>query len=123
MKHKTLFVIDAVVLLLIGLGYLFIPGPHLELYGITLQPPGVALGRYYGAAILAIAWVMWKTRGSEPSEAIDGLMQGNIFLWILSAAIALLGQIQGTFNYKGWPTIALSVFFAAWFTYQRYAKS
>ena len=123
MKQKTLFVIDSVVLLLIGLGYLFLPGPHIELYGATLQPPGVAIGRFYGASMLAIAWMMWKARGSESSETIDGLMQGNILFWILSAAIALLGQVQGTFNPMGWSTIVLSVFFAAWFTYQRYIKS
>ena len=123
MKYKTLFVIDAIVLLLIGLGYLFIPGPHLELYGVTLQPPGVAVGRFYGAAVLAIAWMMWKARRSGPSEAMNGLMQGNILLWSLSAVIALLGQFQGTFNLMGWSTVALCVFFAAWFTYQRYKKS
>jgi len=123
MKYKTLFVTDAIVLLLVGLGQLLLPGRHSEMYGATLQPPGIAMGRFYGASMLALAWIMWKARGSESSEAIDGLMQGNILFWILSAAIALLGQFQGTFNPMGWSTIVLSVFFAAWFTYQRYMKS
>ena len=123
MKYKTLFVTDAVVLLLVGLGQLFLPGRHSEMYGATLQPPGVAMGRFYGASILALAWMMWKARGSGPSAVIDGLMQGNILFFTLSAAISLLGQIQGTFNPMGWSTVALSVFFAAWFTYQKYMKS
>ena len=123
MKYKTLFVADAIVLLLVGLAYLFIPGQHLELYDATLQPPGVAVGRFYGASVLAIAWMMWKARESEPSETINGLMQGNILFFTLSAAISLLGQIQGTFNPMGWSTVALSMFFAAWFTYQKYMKS
>jgi hypothetical protein len=123
MKYKTLFVTDAIVLLLVGLGQLLLPGRHSEMYGATLQPPGIAMGRFYGASMLALAWIMWKARGSEASVTIDGLMQGNILLWVLSVGIALLGQAQGTFNPMGWSNIVLGVFFAAWFTCKRYAKS
>jgi len=101
MKHKTLFVVDSVVLLLFGLGFLFLPAQLISFYGATLQPPGVAMGRFFGASMLAIAWMMFKAKDDEPSSAIDGLMQGNILVWILAAAIALLGQIQGTFNLLG----------------------
>lgn len=115
MKTKTLFIVDALVLLLFGLGFLFMPAALISMYGAILQPPGVAMGRFFGASMLAIAWMMYQSKDEEQSAAVDGLMQGNILVWILAAAIALLGQIQGTFNFLGWSTIALGVFFAAWF--------
>jgi len=115
MKHKTLFTVDALVLLLFGLGFLFMPAALISMYGAALQPPGVAMGRFFGASMLAIAWMMYKSKDEEQPAAVDGLMQGNILVWILAAAIALLGQIQGTFNILGWSTIALGVFFTVWF--------
>lgn len=122
MKFKTLFVVDAVVLLLFGLGFLFMPVQLIAFYGAALQPPGAAMGRFFGATALAIAWMMFKAKDDKPSMAIDGLMQGNILAWVLTAAIALLGQIQGTFNLLGWSTIGMGVFFTAWFVYVKYIQ-
>ena len=122
MKYKTLFTVDAVVLLLFGLGFLFLPAMLISFYGATLQPPGVAMGRFFGASMLAHAWIVFKSKDAASSGVIDGIMQSNILVWILTAVIALIGQFQGTFNLMGWSTIALGVFFSAWFAYAKYGK-
>ena len=122
MKYKTLFVVDAVVLLLFGLGFLFLPAQLISFYGATLQPPGVSMGRFFGASMLALAWIVFKSRDAESSGIIDAIMQGNILVWILAAGIALLGQLQGTFNFMGWSTIALGVALSAWFAFMKYGK-
>lgn len=120
MEHKTLFVIDAVVLLLFGLGFLFLPAPLISMYGAELQPPGVAMGRFFGAAMLSLAWIMYRAKDAPPSKLVDSLMQANILVWILAAGIALLGQLQKTFNLMGWSTILLGLFFSGWFIYEKY---
>jgi len=122
MKHKTLFTVDAVVLLLFGLGFLFVPAPLISFYGAELQPPGEAMGRFFGASMLALAWIVFRSKDVDQSKVVDAIMQGNILVWILAAGIALLGQFQGTFNLMGWSTIVLGIFFSAWFTYQKYVK-
>jgi hypothetical protein len=122
MKHKTLFTVDAVVLLLFGLGFLFVPAPLISFYGAELQPPGVAMGRFFGASMLALAWIVFRSKDVDQSKVVDAIMQGNILVWILAAGIALLGQFQGTFNLMGWSTIALGIFFSTWFTYQKYVN-
>jgi hypothetical protein len=53
---------------------------------------------------------------------LTGLVQGNIVIWVLSAAVAGLGQIQRTFNLVGWSVIFLSVLFLAWYGYIRFLK-
>ncbi len=122
MKHKTLFLVDAVVLLLFGLGFLFLPAPLISFYGAKLQPPGVAMGRFFGASMLALAWIVFRTKDVDQPGVIASIMQANILVWILAAGIALLGQIQNTFNLMGWSTIALGLFFSAWFVYEKYLR-
>jgi hypothetical protein len=122
MEHKTLFVIDAVVLLLFGLGFLFMPAPLISMYGAVLQPPGVAMGRFFGATMLSLAWIMYRAQDAPPSKLVDSLMQANILVWILSAGIAFLGQVQKTFNLMGWSTILLGLFFGGWFIYEKYIR-
>jgi hypothetical protein len=117
MKYKGLFSVYAVVLLVLGLCLLLIPGPFIELYGATLRPPGLALARFYGVSMLGVAWMVWKGRDSDPSRAVEGLIQGNILIWVFSAAVAVLGQIEKTFNYFGLSVIGLSIFFLSWYGY------
>jgi hypothetical protein len=117
MKFKGLFSVYVVVLLVIGSCLLLIPGPYMELYGATLQPPGFALARFYGVAMLGVGWMVWKGRDSNPSHAVDGLIQGNILVWILSAVVAVQGQIEKTFNYVGLSVIGLSLFFLGCYGY------
>jgi len=47
-------------------------------------------------------------------------MQGNVVIWVLSAAIAILGQIQATFNLLGWIVVGLSALFSGWYAYIQY---
>lgn len=122
MKSKTIFVVDGIVLLLFGLGFLFLPVQLISYYGADLQAPGAALGRFFGAAMLALAWITYRAKDIEQSILKGSVIQANILVWLLAAGIALLGQFQGTFNLMGWSTIGLGLFFAAWFVYQKYIK-
>ena len=122
MKSKTIFIVDAIVLLFFSLGFLFIPVILISFYGADLQPPGAAMGRFFGAAMLALAWITFRAKDAENSILKDSVVPANILVWILAAGIALLGQIQGTFNFMGWSTIGLGLLFAAWFAYQTYIK-
>lgn len=122
MKSKTIFVVDGIVLLLFGLGFLFFPALLISYYGADLMPPGASMGRFFGAAMLGLAWITYRAKDTEQSTLKDSVMQANILVWLLAAGIALLGQIQGTFNLLGWSTIGLGLFFSAWFVIQKYAK-
>lgn len=122
MKSKTIFVVDGIVLLLFGMGFLFLPELLISFYGADLMPPGAAMGRFFGASMLALSWITYRAKDTEHSLLTDSVMQANILVWLLSAGIAFLGQLQDTFNMMGWSTIGLGLFFAAWFVYQKYIK-
>lgn len=122
MKNKTIFIVDGIVLLLFGVGFLFTPVLLISFYGADLQAPGASMGRFFGASMLALAWITFRAKDAEQSSLRDSVMQANILVWLLAAGIAFLGQLQDTFNLMGWSTVGLGLVFAAWFAYQKYIK-
>jgi hypothetical protein len=68
MKLNTLFVINAVVAVLFGLGFILIPSQLLSLYDVDMNEAGIYLARLLGAAFLAFAIISWLVRDSVGSH-------------------------------------------------------
>jgi hypothetical protein len=68
MKLNTLFVINAVVAVLFGLGFILIPSQLLSLYDVDMNEAGIYLARLLGAAFLDFAIISWLVRDSVGSH-------------------------------------------------------
>ncbi len=123
MEYKSMFTVYAVVLIVIGGCLFLIPGPFIQLYGANLDAAGLAMSRFYGVSMLGVAWMVWAARVAEPSPALTGLVQGNILIWVLSAGVAVLGQIQRVFNLVGLSVVFLSLLFLSWYAIIRYRQA
>ena len=117
MIFRKLIVTYVVVLLMLGISLLLIPHAFIMLYGPDLKPAGEAMSAFYGTSMLGVAWMMWRAKETEQSDGLEGLMQGNLIIWALSFLIAIIGQIQATFNLLGLTVVGLSVFFSGWYGY------
>lgn len=123
MKYKTVFTVNTIPLLIEGLGVLFVPTLLVSLFEIELQPAGVFFARFFGASMIALAWISWMARDAEDSKVLDGVIQGNILVWGLSIFIALHGYLQGTVNFMSFTTMGMGALFSVWFAYARYGKN
>lgn len=95
MKPSTLFSTAAIYLILVGLGFLFIPG--ILTFGALGGTPAVIVAelRQYGGALLGIAVLNWVARNAEPSKARDGVFLGNTVGFGLVAIGGVLRQLSG----------------------------
>ncbi len=119
MIYRKLIITYVAVLLALGIPLLVIPNAFIKLFGADLEPAGEAMSAFYGASMLGVAWMMWKAKRTEQSEILEGLLQGNLIIWALSFVIAIIGQIQSTFNLLGLTVVGLSIFFSGWYVYIR----
>ncbi|MDW7772956.1 MAG: hypothetical protein SCH71_08705 [Desulfobulbaceae bacterium] len=119
MIYRKLIVTYVAVLLVLGIPLLVIPNAFIKLFGADLTSAGEAMSAFYGASMLGVAWMMWKAKRTVQSEILEGLMQGNLIIWSLSFVIAIIGQIQSTFNVLGLMVVGLSIFFSGWYGYIR----
>lgn len=118
MKLSVLFMINAIVALLFGLGFALIPETVLSAYGVALPTAGVYIARLLGCALLGYAIISWLVRnevgGSTTVRAVI------ISLWVsdlLAFVFSLIYQLQGIANSLGWVTVALYLLLGLGFLY------
>jgi hypothetical protein len=96
MKLKALFVISAIYMALLGLGFIFVP----QGIGIGAVPaaPSIALIAYlrvYGSTFIAIGVLNWMARNAEAGTALNAIIFGNIAGFGLAALLDLWGLLSG----------------------------
>ena len=80
--------VQAVVLLLFGIGFVLMPGDSLDFYDVSLSDDGDFITKLLGTAFITIALIVWAIRDMEFSDIRNnisiGLVVGNAIGFILS---------------------------------------
>ena len=123
MKMRTLFIINAVVEFIFGLGFMFAPTLLLNLFGTKTDVTGIAMAHVAGGVILSLGIVSWLTKDFE-GAVLDSIAWGSVFFSHLQAGIyVLLAVLNGTFNAFGWSAVLMDVFFVVAFFWVRGNKT
>lgn len=113
MKLNTFFKIHAVVAVVFGLGFIFIPALILSYYTrVEVNDIGVFMSRLFGSAILTYAAVLWFASDTPESEAKRAIVKGFFLTMLVGLAVVLHFQLTGSINALGWSTVALYAFLA-----------
>ena len=124
MKIKTLFIINAVVALVFGLAFVFLPVQTLSLYGS--DPVGGQfkfVGQLFGSSLVMVSLISWAARHSIDSNARNAIVFGFFVGDAIGFLIALINQISGVVNAMGWSTVIIYLLLAAGFGYYHFTKS
>lgn len=78
MKMRTLFVINAVIQLIFGLGFMFAPTVLLGLFGTRTDAIGITLSHVAGGVILSLAIISWLGKDVE-GPAQNAIAWGGVF--------------------------------------------
>ena len=125
MKLNTFLKIHAVIALVFGLGFVFIPALILSFYTpVELNEAGVFMARLFGSAILTYAAVLWFASDTPDSEAKRAIVKGFFFTMLIGLAVTLHFQLTGPINALGWTTVALYGFLAvSYFKFNNIAQA
>ena len=103
---KVIFIIHAIVALIFGLAFVFVPGSTLSLYGVTVNEAGIFISRLYGASLLVFAVLAWFARNAEESTARRAILIGFFIGFAVGFIVALIGQLSGVVNAVGWSAVS-----------------
>lgn len=113
MKLNAFLKVHAIIALVFGLGFLFIPALILSFYSaVALNEAGVFMARLFGSAILTYAAVLWFAADTPDSEAKRAIVKGFFYTMLIGLAVVLHFQLTGPINALGWTTVALYAFLA-----------
>ena len=93
MSYKLLFVLNALVAVVVGLGFLIKPDVALPLLGVTEQYASTLwASRYFGSAMLALGLVLWFAK-----EADTSVQKGMGWGLFISTLVGLVVTLAATF--------------------------
>jgi hypothetical protein len=95
MTGKRLFLLNAVIAGGYGLALLVATDPILDLYGITPNPQGVYMARWFGLELLAIGLVTWLAREAAESAGGRAIARALAVGYGIGVALALWGTLFG----------------------------
>jgi hypothetical protein len=117
MTRNRLFVLNAVIAGGYGVALLVAAHPILDVYGITPNPEGVYMARWFGLELLAIGLVTWLARNAADSAAGQAVARALAVTYGIGVVLALWGTLVGPFNALGWIAVALNLGLGAGFAY------
>jgi hypothetical protein len=112
MGSKLLFILNAAVVLVLGLALVFAPEAVLTQFGTETRVPELHMARFLGAALAALGLVLWFAK-----DATDASVQRNLgFAALGGTVLALLVTIigvamDGIIRNFGWLVIVIEVVF------------
>ncbi len=125
MKLSALMIVNAIIAVLFGLGFVFAPSQVASFYSpeVGTAEAGAVLevvAQLFGAALLAFAVLTWVARNAPDSEARRAILLALFSGDAVGFVIALIAQIGGTVNALGWSTVAIYLLLAIGFGYFRF---
>jgi hypothetical protein len=122
MTDKRLFMLNGLIAAGYGIALLVATDPILDVYGITPNPEGVYMGRWFGVGLLAIGLVTWLARDAGASDGGQAIAQALAITYAIGTVLALWGTLFGPFNALGWIAVGLNLLLGSGFAYVQLIK-
>jgi hypothetical protein len=120
MNLRNLFRVSAVILILLGLGLLFVPQSATV---VDLDPYGLYFVQLLGASNIAIAVLLFLVSGLTNSPARQAVVTAMIVHHLLWAIVNLLSVLGGVIpSSAGWFGVVEHLVFTLAFGYFRFVR-
>jgi len=121
MSYKVLFVLNALVAVLLGAVFLFVPGRALDFFKADAYAATVLMARFFGSAMVALGLVLWFATSAD--EAVQKGMGWALFISaILGLVVNVLGITNNVVRSNGWITAIVYVLFALLYGFMLFFK-
>lgn len=123
MKLNTFLTIAALLAIVFGLSFLFVPAATLAPYGVTTDPTGIYMARYFGAALIQVGLVIFLARNVGDRTAQRAIVLGSLIGVLAGLGVALAAQFSGAVNALGWSTVAIYLFLVVGYGYFAFVQA
>ena len=107
MSAKLFLTIAAVLAILYGLAFVFIPSQMAPIYGVPLDPHTILETQFFGSALIGLGVVFWFARDFRDWDAVKGVLIATMVGSIVGGGVNLLGTFQGLINGMAWSTTVI----------------
>lgn len=123
MSYRILFILNALVVLVLGAAFLFVPERMLGFFGTETYASTVLVARFFGSAMAALGLVIWFAK-----DAGEGAQKGMGWSLFISALLGLIVNVigissaSGVIRENGWISIVAYLAFGVLYAYMLFLK-
>lgn len=124
MSYKVLFILNALVAVVVGLGFLFKPDFGLPLLGVTEQYAATVWAtRFFGSAMLALGLVLWFAKDAD-ERVQKGMSWGMLASTLVGLVLTLMASFSGNavLRQNTWIPIVLYLLFGLGYAFMLFFK-
>jgi hypothetical protein len=107
MSAKLLLTINAVIAILFGLAFVFMPTTAGAVYGVPPDPHTVLNAQFFGATLIGLGVVFWFAKDFRDWDAVRGVLIASVVGDIFGGGVNLFGTFQGLLNGMAWSSTAI----------------
>lgn len=122
MKLSNFLVLNAVIALAFGIGFVLVPAIVLTLYGITPGPAVNLAGQYFGVELIAVGLLCWLARNVSDSTAQRAIILAFLIADVIGLIVSIMGTLSGVFNAVGWSAVAIYLVLSLGYAYFQFMK-
>jgi hypothetical protein len=110
---KLLFIVNAVVVLVLGLALMFAPEATLTQFGTETRVAELHMARFLGAALATLGLLLWFAKDASDENVQKTMGYAMLAGTVLALFVTILGvAASGIIRSFGWLVIVIEVVFA-----------
>ncbi len=117
MKLSNLLLLNAVIALVFGIGFLLIPGSVLAMYGATPGPQINLTGQFFAVELIHVGVLASLIRSVSDGLAQRAIIVAGLVANLVGLVVALIGTLTGVVNSFGWSAVVIYVVLALGYAY------
>lgn len=122
MNYRIMFIINALVALVFGVGFLFVPSLALAQFDVDEYASTKLVSEFFGTAMLAIGLLLWFAKDVTDEGALRGMGIALLVGAVSGLIVAVLGTVSGTMRSNGWLAMVLYAVFGLGYAYLVFLK-
>ena len=107
MGVRTAFMVDTILGLVFGIGFVVAPGALLSIFGIAYDVGTLYVGQLLGAAFIALTVIVWFARDSSDTRLVRAVMMGLLVFDVIGVVVSVAAVLGGVMNELGWLVVAV----------------
>jgi hypothetical protein len=115
MNYRIMFLINAFIAVLLGLGFLVVPNRILDQFGVDGYAATKLISQFFGTAMLGLGLVLWFAKDVTDTNLQKGMGIALLVGAVAGLLITLMGTTSGVLRANWW--MALVVYAILGFAY------
>lgn len=122
MNYRIVFLINAFLAALLGLGFLILPGKILGQFGVDEYAATKLISQFFGTAMLGLGLLLWFAKDVTEANLQKGMGSALLVGAAAGLIITIMGTISGILRANWWIAMVVYAILAVAYGYLVFQK-